>query len=722
MSLRRYFASVSNPRDSALSRYGDLALVAGVVGIVAMMVLPLPTLLADILVAINICCGVMLLLVAIYVRSPLEFSVFPSVLLLTTLFRLALSIATTRMILLEGDAGHIIDTFGGMVAGGNLVVGLVVFLIIIVVQFIVIAKGAERVAEVAARFTLDAMPGKQLSIDSDLRSGLIDKDEARRKRREIEQESKLHGSLDGAMKFVKGDAIASIVIVAVNMLGGLAIGTLQRDMPLGVAMHTYSILTIGDGLVSQIPALLSAMAAGLIVTRATDEDRDRHLGDAIGRQVGAKPRVLLVSGGVCLLMALVPGFPAGVFVTLALLLGGLGAWLTPALRAHATRLAQPAVRSMRAPEPAAAVLATNMAEVQPTVPLLLELPRTALSAAQSAELVQALQALLERVQLQLGLLLPRVAIHTLAGDDLRDDLRDEARDEARNPRRDPPRDQARNDSDDSGRAAADPATAAQPHKNWLADTSGRPGAPDGAGAPHAEQWRLLAFEVPIAHGSLPDVDLPQALARACWQALRRHATLFVGTQETSALLTRAGIDYPDVVKEVLRALPLARVAEILRRLVEEEVPIRNHRDILEALADAAQREKDVYALTELARIAVKRQTSHRVAPSGSLRAVLLAPDFEEQLRSAIRISNGQQSLALDPQVAQATMQRLVHAVHACQPAAVITAVDVRRHVRKLIEIDCFDTPVLSYHELMPTLHLHVVQRVGLEDAVQLEAA
>lgn len=662
MSLSRYFASVSNTRGSTLSRYGDLALVAGVIAVVAMMVLPLPTLLVDILVAINICAGVMLLLVAIYVRSPLEFSVFPSVLLLTTLFRLALSIATTRMILLEGDAGHIIDTFGRMVAGGNLVVGLVVFLIIIVVQFIVIAKGAERVAEVAARFTLDAMPGKQLSIDSDLRSGLIDKDEARRKRREIELESKLHGSLDGAMKFVKGDAIASIVIVVVNMLGGLAIGTLQRDMPLGVAMHTYSILTIGDGLVSQIPALLSAMAAGLIVTRATDEDRDRHLGDAIGRQLGAKPRVLLVAGGVCLLMALVPGFPSSVFIGLALMLAGVGAWLTPALRERGLLLARPAVRSMRAPETSAPVMATQVADVQPTVPLLLELPRIALNATQAAELVRALQAMLDRVQLQMGLMLPRVAVHTLAVDDLPEDI------------------------------------------------------PGGA------SWRLLAFEVPIAAGALPAHDLPQELALACWQALRRHATLFLGTQETGALLTRAGIDYPDVVKEVLRALPLARVAEILRRLVEEEVPIRNQRDILEALADAAQREKDVYALTELARIALKRQTSHRVAPSGTLRALLLAPEFEEQLRTAIRVSNGQQSLALDPQTAQATMLRLTQAVQACRPAALVTAVDVRRHVRKLIEIECFDTPVLSYHELMPTLQLHVVQRVGLEDTVQLEAA
>lgn len=661
MSLAAYFASAGTARGSLLSRYGDLALVAGVVLIVALMVLPLPPLLVDVLVAVNICSGAVLLLVAIYVRSPLEFSVFPSVLLISTLFRLALSIATTRLILLEAHAGHIIDTFGRMVAGGNLVVGLVVFLIITVVQFIVIAKGAERVAEVAARFTLDAMPGKQLSIDSDLRSGLIDKDEARRRRRELELESKLHGSLDGAMKFVKGDAIASIVIVVINVLGGLAIGVLQKDMTLAAAMHTYSILTIGEGLVAQIPALLGAMSAGLLVTRATDEERDRHLGDAIGRQIAAKPRVLLVAGGLCVLLAAVPGFPALVFLGLAAVLLAGGVLLTITLRQALGRRLAPLLRPLRRGDEAAPrVLATAVPEARPAVPLLLELPHAALDAASARVLVQSLLGVLERFQLQLGLLLPRIAVH--------------------------------------------------------------PVLPEAGAASAAPSWRLLAFEVPVAAGALPPAPLPAALAEACHQALRRHAALFLGTQEAGALLARAAADYPDVVKEALRALPLARLAEVLRRLVEEEVPIRNLRDILEALADAAQREKDVFALTEMARIALRRQTSHRAAPEGVLRALLLTPDFEDRLRAAVRMNNGQATLALDPAEAQAVMQRLAQAVHACRPAAVLTAVDLRRHVRKLIEADCFDTPVLSYHELMPTLRLEVLARVGDEPAVQLEAA
>ena len=293
MDIHAYFSSVANPSKTWLSRVSDLVLAGLVIAIIALMILPLPAILLDLLVALNISLGVMLVLMGIYVSKPLQFSAFPSVLLISTLFRLALSVATTRMILLHADAGDIIDTFGTLVAGNNVIVGLVVFLIVTLVQFLVIAKGAERVAEVGARFTLDALPGKQMSIDSDLRSGLIDKMEARSKRQELELESKLHGSMDGAMKFVKGDAIAGIVIIIINLLGGLAVGIFQRGMDAGAAMSKYSILTIGDGMVAQIPALLSAMAAGLIVTRVTDTESDDHLGDSIQSQLASIPRVLI---------------------------------------------------------------------------------------------------------------------------------------------------------------------------------------------------------------------------------------------------------------------------------------------------------------------------------------------------------------------------------------------------------------------------------------------
>lgn len=629
--LSGYFATADRPREGLIARFSDLFLVAGIVAIVALMVLPLPLWLIDLLVAVNIASGLVLILVAIYVTGPLEFSVFPSVLLMTTLFRLALSIATTRMILLHADGGHIIATFGKMVAGGNLVVGLVVFLIITVVQFIVIAKGAERVAEVAARFSLDAMPGKQLSIDSDLRSGLIDKDEAKRRRRTLELESKLHGSLDGAMKFVKGDAIAGIVIILINLLGGLAIGVLQQDLSMGDAVHRYSILTIGEGMVAQIPALLGAMAAGLLVTRTNDDENDRHLGDAIRKQLGAKPRVHLMAAAICLMLATVPGFPPLVFGALALVFGAAGVLLLPRGRDWLTQH-MPRLGAKRS-KPEAAAFRTAQPRVRPSVPLLLELPQAMLADGGLA-VTRAVEAMLDELQLDQGLPLPRLALHGRLG---------------------------------------------------------------------REGWRLLAHEVPLAEGG--QAGDPQQLAAQLRQALRRNASLFIGIQETSELLTRAQAELADVVKEVLRALPVQKVTEVLRRLAAEEVSIRNLRDILEALADASQREKDVQALTEMTRIALRRQTHHRICPGGELQALLLTPELENLLRQNLHVSGGVTQLAIAPDAARQFAAEVQAQVEALRPQALVCAVDLRWHLRKLIENECFDTPVLSFHELLPTLRL-----------------
>ena len=376
-------------------RPADLMLIVAVVAIVALLILPLPAIMIDMLVATNIAIGLLLLLSTLHITKPLDFSTFPTVLLLSTLFRLSLSIATTRMILTTAEGGHIIQQFGEMVAGGNLIVGLVVFLIITVVQFIVISKGAERVAEVAARFSLDAMPGKQLSIDSDLRSGLIGKDEARERRRTLELESKLHGSLDGAMKFVKGDAIASIVIVLINLVGGLAVGVFSHGMEAGEAMQVFSILTIGDGLVAQIPALFSAMAAGLLVTRTTDESRDGSLGPAIVQQIGSKPKVLAPAAILCLLMALIPGFPAAVFIGIAFALGSAAAWQHPV--SHAWIMGK-AARFDKGEKPLPQTLAAQPEAPRPVRPLVLEIAAPALDAAQAERLRARFVLVIEAVQ------------------------------------------------------------------------------------------------------------------------------------------------------------------------------------------------------------------------------------------------------------------------------------------------------------------------------------
>lgn len=418
-------SSTPNPRAlSALAgvknlskKSSDVILAFLMMAIIGLMILPLPLVLIDTLVALNMALGVMLVLMAIYVNSPLQFSAFPSVLLISTLFRLALSIATTRMILLEGDAGNIIDTFGQMVAGGNIVVGLVVFLIITLVQFLVIAKGSERVAEVGARFTLDAMPGKQLSIDSDLRSGLIDKAEARKKRSDLEKESQLHGSLDGAMKFVKGDAIAGIVIIIINLLGGLAVGTFQLGMSAGSAMDKYSILTIGDGLVAQIPALFGAMAAGLIVTRVSDTDSEQHLGNAIQQQFSSIPRVSLVAGLICLFFALVPGFPSTIFTALGLVLIFTGAMLVPAINVIVRSYSAPAfdaVMQRKSQSRVSSVANTQSLQTSASTPIRLLIPGKLGVDGGDAGLQRAMQLRLATHYKRTGVLLPSVAFSWLS--------------------------------------------------------------------------------------------------------------------------------------------------------------------------------------------------------------------------------------------------------------------------------------------------------------------
>jgi type III secretion protein V len=620
----------------------DFVLAAVVVAIIGLMILPVPITIVDALVAANVLLGVTLLLLAIYIPGPTAFASFPSVLLLTTLFRLSLSIAITRLILLQADAGHIIETFGQMVVGGNVVVGMVVFLIITVVQLIVIAKGAERVAEVAARFTLDAMPGKQLSIDSDLRSGLIDKDEARRRRRHLEVESQLHGALDGAMKFVKGDSIAGIVIILINLLGGLAIGVVQRGMAVGEAVQTYSILTIGDGMVAQIPALLSAMAAGLVVTRTSGGEEDQNLGSTITHEVSKQPRVALVGGVLALLLTLVPGFPWPVFLIFGVLMTGgvLWSWRyeSPAIKNALTRVGLSA-----AVRPRAAPVEVPDPDVKPLPPLFLEVGRQAVEAHGRQRLTDA-------------------AIHAAAG------VREEF-----------------------GAPIANPVLKV---------------APDLAG----NRYRLGLFGIHIAEGELLAVpkeklDAVASLERSVALAFRRQLGQFAGIQETAHLLNRWSREYPDLIKEMLRAAAPQRVSEILRRLLEEGVPIRHMRDVFEAITEVNARERDVGLVTEHVRVALRRHITQRhTGPDNVISALIAHPELEDALRQAARGPAGQPGqVAVDPQL----LQRVVAEIRGIRAdigttferVVMLCSMDVRRHVRKLTETDFFDLPVLSFQEL-----------------------
>ncbi len=626
----------------------DILLAAGVVAIVALMILPMPLLVIDGLVAANVLFGVGLLLLAIYIPGATAFASFPSVLLLTTLFRLSLSIAITRLILLQADAGHIINTFGQLVAGGNLVVGAVVFLIITVVQFIVIAKGAERVAEVAARFTLDAMPGKQLSIDSDLRSGLIDKDEARRRRRRLEVESQLHGALDGAMKFVRGDSIAGIVIIIINILGGLAVGVLQLGMPVGDAVHTYSILTIGDGLVGQIPALLSAIAAGLIVTRTAGEERDAHLGASIARELRGHPRVLFIGGLLSLLLALVPGFPWPVFLVLGLTMLAVAVWR----HGHEWAPLRGILRQLGAlPDPPAQVEASPAeSELKPPPDLLLEVSLRPQDTETRERLTGCALRAVEKLREEYGVPAPYPTVRA--------------------------------------------------NENLPADS-----------------YRLTVFGVRVLHANLPAPGGQESLLEIethLNRTLRRQLAQFAGIQETSRLLNAWSRDYPDLVKEMLRAAAPQRVSEILRRLLDEGVPIRHLRDVFEAITDVSARERDVVMITEYVRVALRRHITQRhIGDDGSISALIAHPELEDTLRQATRgvtqAGSAQAApahvgqIAVDPQF----IQRLLAEIRALREelgskfprVVLLCSMDVRRHLRKLTESEFFELPVLSFQEL-----------------------
>jgi len=651
---------------SGAGRYSDVILAIGVVMIVGLMILPLPLLVIDILVAVNILISVGLLLLAIYVPSPIAFSSFPSVILLSTLFRLSLSIAITRLILLDADAGAIIETFGRLVVGGNLIVGIVVFIIITVVQFIVIAKGSERVAEVAARFTLDAMPGKQLSIDSDLRSGLIDKEQAKQKRHFLELESQLHGSLDGAMKFVKGDAIAGIVILIVNILGGLAIGVLQNDMPLGEAVHTYSILTIGDGLVAQVPALLTSISAGLIITRTAGNENDSHLGEAITRQVTAHPRVVTIGGIIALLLTLVPGFPWPVFLVIGIALLSRSLWR--ALPANRQRMEQAARDAADTATPEAIALT-------PPKPVQLTIDRPLLDTLAEQRLIELIESVSQTIEREYGVPMPRAVPIPI--------------DQAAQP--------CRLEAHGITLYAGDPLA--------TLDT-------DGDAVP-----RLVS---PALSESTHTVE-EAAVCGALYNALCRHLGLFMGIQETSNLLNSWNRDYPDLIKEMLRVVPPQKLTDVLRRLLNENISIRNLRDVFEAITDVGSREKDVVMLTEQVRMSLKRHISHRFTNDNrSMRAILVHPELEENLRQAIRESGqqGAQGVSLPPESLKQLQRQITnltrHQPDQDSPLVMLCSVDVRRHLRRLLEEDHHGLPVLSFQELAGDIQVDPIGRIGAE--------
>jgi type III secretion protein V len=607
------------------------------IAFVALILVPMPPLMLDIFIAFNLVASMLLLLSAMYVAKPLDFSTFPTVLLITTVFRIGIAVATTRMILSDAHAGDIVQQFGEMVAGGQLVVGLVVFLIISIVQFIVISKGAERVAEVAARFSLDAMPGKQLSIDSDLRSGLLSKEEAKQKRKTLEMESKFNGSLDGAMKFVKGDAIAAIIIVIINLLGGLGVGMFSKGMSAGEALETYSILTIGDGLVAQLPAFFSALAAGLLVTRTTDDEEDGDLAPAIAEQLAGKPHVLLIAGGISVLMGLIPGFPTLVFFAIALVFIGFGLWKHPGSNAQVRqRLGMP-MESQGTPIGQARLAAPALSAVEP-----LQL-RVGLSAESDDYkiLVEHMTNMISALSTKSGVPLP--SMHLVADD----------------------------------------------------------GLPQNG-------WSLTAHDAPLGEGISEAEDVPRHIALIADHLLAQNLSAFLGLQEVSDLLTRLSDTAPEVVKEALRAVPAGKIAEVLRLLADEGVPLRNLRDIVEAISDIGQYERESVPIAERVRVATRRHLIAPLCEDGRMRAIMVGAEVENAIRSTLTDVDGQMRLAINPMQMRAMIALLDDQCRATNARIILTSQDLRRPLRLMIAGDLPHVVVIAFNELNAAVPLDIV--------------
>jgi len=652
------------------ARQNDLALAGLLVAIVALFVLPLPTPLLDLLIATNLAVSLVLLIVAMYVPSALSLSTFPSLLLFTTLFRLALNIASTKLILLHANAGHIIDTFGKLIVGNNVVVGGVVFLIIAIVQFIVIAKGSERVAEVAARFALDAMPGKQMSIDADVRAGMLSSAEAQKRRRLLEQECQLHGAMDGAMKFVKGDAIAGIVIALVNILAGVAIGTLMLDMSVSAALQRFAILTVGDGMVSQIPSLLVSISAGIIITRVTaaESDADTQLARQISQQVLAHPRALLVAGLAIGSFLLVPGFPKWVFGLLAGSVLAM-AFVTQRLR---QRRRTPAWISHRENDEAGAADHDDAI----AAPLAVRLAPGLRGVVDRHALDLKLAAVKGALEADLGPVFPRLQVShspSVGAPDAYQILV-----------QDVPVAQA---SLRPGWVLLDPKEAAAPPSNAE------------VGEPFGPFQR--AVWVPEPAQTIAVLQAEDVIGAHVDHTVRRHAPRLLGLQEVQRLLHTVQRDAPELAAEVSRVVPLQRVAEVLRRLLQEGIPIRNLNTIFEALVIWAPKEQDIIALTELVRIALGRYiTSRHVGADRKLEAILFESTLQERVQNAVERSSRGNLLLLSPAASQDIREQVRRILANAQARAVaVTSSDVRRYVKTLIEPVAPELSVLSYQEV-----------------------
>ena len=692
--------SVRGVRASTLLSGSEIVLGAAVVAILLVMMLPLPTPILDLLLTFNVTFGVIVLLTAIYTLKPLDFSIFPSLLLILTLFRLSLNVASTRLILLHGaegeaSAGQVIKAFGSFVVGGNYVVGLIVFIILVVINFLVITKGSGRIAEVAARFTLDAMPGKQMAIDADLNAGLIDENDARRRRTEISREADFYGAMDGASKFVRGDAIAGIIITLINIIGGLIIGVVQQNMDVVSAAQRYTILTVGDGLVTQVPALVVSTAAGIVVSRAGS---DVTMGKELSRQFTLQPRALLMGGGIAFVLGLLPGLPAAPFMALGAVVAFSGYMSRRRQQETTARRMEEVERqkaaALPAPEKVESLLPLDILELEVgygLIPLVDE--------EQDGELLDRIRSIRRQFALEMGFIVPPMHV--------RDNLQlkpgeyailikgvEVARAEllmghllAMDP--------------GDARKKIDGIDTLEPAFNLPA------------------KWIPEKRKEEAQHGGYTVVDLATVVATHITEIIRTYADELLTRQDVQKLVDTVSQTDAKVVEELVpNLMNIGQVQKVLQGLLRERVSIRDLLTIMETLADYAPLTKDAELLSEFVRQKLARSIIRQYeTPNGDLPLMTLGAEIEDLLSKSITETDRGAHMSLDPELGQAILSAINQSLESLtamdhQPVLLCSPM-VRRHLRKLTEKFIPNLAILSHNELTPNVQLQVLGEVRL---------
>jgi len=675
----------------------DVLAAIGMVGIVVMMVVPLPEGFLDILITLNITASVLTMMLAVFAKDPLEFSALPSLLLTLTLFRLSLNISATRLILLDGSAGQVIQQFGAFVIRGNPIVGFIIFIILVLVQFIVITKGAERVSEVAARFTLDAMPGKQMSIDADLNAGMITEVQARDRRKAIQQEADFYGAMDGSTKFVKGDAIAAIIILFINIIGGFIMGIAVQGMPLIEALHKYTLLTIGEGLVSQIPALLISTATGLVVTRAASES---NLGNDLAKQLFRNSKALYITAGVLICLAVL-GLPKLPMLIVAFALIGAGVMLQKTSKVSVVEETEAAreseIEESKKPENVLTLLNIDHMELELGYALI-----ALVDIQQGGDLLDRIVLIRRQIASELGFVVPVIRV--------RDNMNLQPNQYVI---------KIRGSEIATGEILAD---------HYMAMSSGFdddsiPGTPTKEPAFGLDaKWINAMYREQAELSGWMVVDAPTVLATHITEVIKTQAWEILNRQDVKTLIDHAKEQAPAVVDELIpELLNLGQVQKVLANLLRERVSIRDMVSILETLADQAQVTKDLDRLTEHVRQVLARQILQPlVGKDKTLSVITLDPQIEQQILDSIQPSDYGTFLALDPKMLQVLVENLTREVEKVMlkgfTPVIVCAPLVRINLKRITERQLPQLVVLSYNELVQGVQVQAVGMVGMNRA------